>query len=100
MKMRHRLPAGYALDDVEARPDARSSAAGRRPSSTGRRSPGADVVYTDVWTSMGQEDEAGRSQQRLRGLHRRRRADEPAPHRGAIFLHCLPAHRGEEVAPR
>ncbi|OJF18236.1 MAG: ornithine carbamoyltransferase [Bacillaceae bacterium G1] len=57
----------------------------------------ADVVYTDVWTSMGQEQEA---QQRLRDfrgyqvdakLMKQAKAD-------ALFMHCLPAHRGEEVA--
>ncbi len=57
---------------------------------------GADVVYTDVWVSMGQEAE---KQQRLRrfgefqvnaDLMRLARED-------AIFMHCLPAHRGEEV---
>jgi ornithine carbamoyltransferase len=57
---------------------------------------GADVVYTDVWTSMGQEDEAAARQ----ALFAPFRVDlalfaEAAP--DAIFLHCLPAHRGEEV---
>ena len=57
---------------------------------------GSDVVYTDVWASMGQESEAE--------LRRRHFApfqvtvdlfERAAP--GAIFMHCLPAHRGEEV---
>jgi ornithine carbamoyltransferase len=58
---------------------------------------GADVVYTDVWTSMGQEAESARRLQAFHGyqvdtaLMRRAQPD-------AIFLHCLPAHRGEEVA--
>jgi ornithine carbamoyltransferase len=57
---------------------------------------GADVVYTDVWASMGQEAE---SEQR-RSAFERYRVDEPLlnlAHPDAIFLHCLPAHRGEEV---
>jgi ornithine carbamoyltransferase len=57
---------------------------------------GADAVYTDAWASMGQENES-----ELRGgifppyqVNRQLMA-EAAPH--AAFMHCLPAHRGEEV---
>ncbi len=57
---------------------------------------GAHVVYTDVWTSMGQEAE---SQARLRAFRPYQVNEalmaEAAPE--AVFLHCLPAHRGEEV---
>jgi ornithine carbamoyltransferase len=57
---------------------------------------GVDAVYTDTWTSMGQEDEA----------EERRRVFAPyqvnddlmsLARPGALFMHCLPAHRGEEV---
>jgi ornithine carbamoyltransferase len=57
----------------------------------------ADAVYTDVWTSMGQEDEADARRAAFSGFQ----VDEALMARtspGAIFLHCLPAHRGEEVA--
>jgi ornithine carbamoyltransferase len=57
---------------------------------------GADVLYTDVWTSMGRDDER---EQRLRDLQGFgidaelvRRAGEDA-----VVLHCLPAHYGEEI---
>jgi ornithine carbamoyltransferase len=57
---------------------------------------GADVVTTDVWASMGQEEEQAR-----RALaFARYQVDAPLMARAApqaIFLHCLPAHRGEEV---
>jgi ornithine carbamoyltransferase len=57
----------------------------------------ADVVYTDVWTSMGQEDERER---RLRAFDGWTVDDAlmKAALEHAVFLHCLPAHRGEEVA--
>jgi len=58
----------------------------------------ADVVYTDVWTSMGQEAER---ELRLRAFAGWTvdAALIKAAHDDAIFLHCLPAHRGEEVSP-
>ena len=56
----------------------------------------ADIVYTDVWTSMGQEDE---TEQRITELRpyavtaKLFAAAKPS----ALFMHCLPAHAGEEV---
>ena len=58
---------------------------------------GADAVYTDVWASMGQEDEQQARVQAFKGYQVT--ADLMARAKpSAIFLHCLPAHRGEEVA--
>ena len=57
---------------------------------------GADVLYTDVWTSMGQEAER---EIRLKALHDYQINSEllKAANPAAIVLHCLPAHRGEEI---
>jgi ornithine carbamoyltransferase len=58
---------------------------------------GADVVNTDVWTSMGQEEETQARLRAFAGYH----VDDELMSRAsdhAIFLHCLPAHRGEEVS--
>ncbi len=57
---------------------------------------GADAVYTDVWVSMGEERAATRKRKHLKGY----RVDAALMRRarpGALFMHCLPAHRGEEV---
>jgi ornithine carbamoyltransferase len=57
---------------------------------------GADVLYTDVWTSMGQEEEAERRRSDLAAY----RIDDELLSRAApdaIVLHCLPAHYGEEI---
>ena len=58
---------------------------------------GAEVVYTDVWTSMGQEAEA---QARLEAFQGFQVTPELMASAGAdvMFMHCLPAHRGEEVS--
>jgi ornithine carbamoyltransferase len=58
---------------------------------------GADVVNTDVWASMGQEEEQAIREKAFRGYI----VDDALMSRAqqdAIFMHCLPAHRGEEVA--
>ena len=58
---------------------------------------GADVLYTDVWASMGQEAEAGSRA----GVFEPFRLDAVLVHvsdRESIVMHCLPAHRGEEIA--
>jgi ornithine carbamoyltransferase len=58
---------------------------------------GADVVYTDVWASMGQESEA----EQRKGIFKPYQVNAAlmsVAHEDAIFMHCLPAHRGEEVA--
>ena len=87
--LRVATPAGYeppALgDDVEIGNDPMAAVAG------------ADAVYTDVWASMGQEGQAVRRREDFAGFT----VDDAmmaaaAPH--AVFLHCLPAHRGEEVS--
>jgi ornithine carbamoyltransferase len=57
---------------------------------------GARVVYTDVWASMGQEGEAEKRKERFAAYQVNERLMGLAEG-GAIFLHCLPAHRGEEV---
>ena len=58
---------------------------------------GAAAVYTDVWASMGQEAEAQQRQQAFHGFQVDA-ALMAAARPDAVFLHCLPAHRGEEVA--
>lgn len=57
---------------------------------------GADVVYTDVWTSMGHEVESKERDQAFRPFQVNPQLFRHAK-RDAIFLHCLPAHRGQEV---
>jgi len=59
---------------------------------------GADVVYTDVWTSMGQEVEAMKRRKAFAGYQVDTRLMKLAK-REAIFMHDMPAHHGEEVAP-
>jgi ornithine carbamoyltransferase len=58
---------------------------------------GADAIYTDVWVSMGDEDDAARRRELLAPY----RIDESLLERagnGAVALHCLPAHAGEEIS--
>jgi ornithine carbamoyltransferase len=57
---------------------------------------GAHAVYTDVWTSMGSEQEAEVRRKRFRPFQVTAKLFRKA-RRDAVFMHCLPAHRGEEV---
>jgi ornithine carbamoyltransferase len=58
---------------------------------------GADVINTDVWASMGQEDEQKKREKDFKGFSVTPMLMKRAA-KDAIFLHCLPAHRGEEVS--
>src|SRR5207302_10651382 len=65
----------------------------------GEAAAGANVVNTDVWASMGQEAEQAEREKAFAGFI----VDESLMERAApdaIFLHCLPAHRGQEVSNR
>jgi ornithine carbamoyltransferase len=57
---------------------------------------GADVLYTDVWASMGQEDEAAARKVKFAGYQINEKLLEAA-NPGCMVQHCLPAHRGEEI---
>ena len=57
---------------------------------------GADAIYTDAWASMGQEHEAKQRAEIFQPYQvNKKLMAGAAPH--ALFMHCLPAHRGEEV---
>jgi ornithine carbamoyltransferase len=58
---------------------------------------GADAVHTDVWASMGQEEETELRHRAFEGFQVDDSVMAAAPET-AIFMHCLPAHRGEEVS--
>ena len=94
-------PPGYEPDaSIVSAARADAEAAGGSVALTGdplQGSEGADVLYTDVWTSMGQEAERV---QRLQDLERFRLDDELLTIAGsdAIAMHCLPAHAGEEIS--
>ncbi|MBU3701638.1 MAG: ornithine carbamoyltransferase [Acidimicrobiia bacterium] len=96
MRFRLATPPGYGLSEPDL---ARIVAAGTDLVVTddpAEAVAGADAVYTDVWASMGHEDEADTRRRAFDGFT----VDDELMARLApegIFLHCLPAHRGEEV---
>ncbi|MEM7681198.1 MAG: ornithine carbamoyltransferase [Planctomycetota bacterium] len=98
-------PEGYGLPDrVWAALRREAEAVGRDPdiAAWAQADPvkavaGADVVYTDTFVSMGQEDEAARRRKAFKGFTVDADLLGHAPDH-AIVMHCLPAHRGEEVS--
>lgn len=58
---------------------------------------GADVIFTDVWASMGQEQEAYERRQVFQGIYQINEKTLAAANPGCMVQHCLPAHRGEEI---
>jgi ornithine carbamoyltransferase len=93
-------PEGYSLGD-EDRMQALSMRVSDEQSVTYVREPaqavrGADVVYTDVWTSMGQEEESARRLQVFPPYQVNEELVAQA-NEDCIVMHCLPAHRGEEI---
>ncbi len=101
MDFRIASPAGYEIEaDVLSLARQYASASGGGitcVTAPAEAVTGADVVYTDVWTSMGQEAE---SEKRLRAFAGYQVNDEmmALAASDAIFMHDLPAHRGDEVA--
>jgi ornithine carbamoyltransferase len=100
MRFRAATPTGYEPDEqaVEAAAEAAedSGASIELLSDPREAAAGAEVLYTDVWTSMGQEEERGRRLRELAGFG----IDDDLVHLAdddAIVLHCLPAHYGEEI---
>ena len=100
MHFRIASPEGYELpDDVAARAEEAARSAGgsvERLHEPEKAVAGADVVYTDVWASMGQEREAAERKEYFAGYRVDGRLMLGAKP-DAIFMHDLPAHRGEEV---
>ncbi|HSN68597.1 MAG TPA: ornithine carbamoyltransferase [Thermoanaerobaculia bacterium] len=94
-------PKGYAPDpEVVAKAKADAEAAGTKlvlTESIEEAAKDADVIETDVWTSMGQEEESQKRLRDFQGWQVDGRVMSLAK-KEAIFMHCLPAHRGEEVS--
>lgn len=61
---------------------------------------GADVIFTDVWASMGQEQEAYERRQIFQGIYQINDKLLEAANPGCMVQHCLPAHRGEEITEK
>lgn len=97
MRLRTASPEGYGPDAEELARLARLGADVEVTDDPVEAAAGADALYTDVWTSMGQEEEAGLRRKAFAGFCLDDRLLEAAAP-GAVVLHCLPAHRGEEIS--
>lgn len=89
-------PEGYGPDPVIIEQAAQLGASPRLTQDPHEGATGAQVIYTDVWTSMGQENQAREREKKFAPYQVNEELMSTASP-DAIFLHCLPAHRGEEV---
>jgi ornithine carbamoyltransferase len=99
MHVRLACPAGYGPNDVDLDRLAQFDCNPIVTTHPEEAAKGADAVHTDVWTSMGFETEADDRHRAFEGFQ----VDDAvmsAAAAGAVFMHCLPAHRGEEVSAR
>ena len=96
VKVRFAGPIGYRLSDTDRERLVESDVNIIEFDRATDAVAGADAVYTDVWTSMGQEDEAAQRHRDFESFQVDEALMEAAGPK-AVFLHCLPAHRGEEV---
>jgi ornithine carbamoyltransferase len=97
LEVRIACPEGYDPDpQLVAKVSASGPGRVRISRSPSEAAKGADVLYTDVWASMGQEAEREKRLPIFRGFQiNRALLREAKP--GAYVMHCLPAHRGEEI---
>lgn len=97
VRMRIASPDGYGPDTDDLERVVRLGGELDVTDNPAEAAAGADVLYTDVWTSMGQEEEAETRRKAFAGFT----VDDELLSRAAadaVVLHCLPAHRGEEVS--
>ena len=87
-------PEGYDVPEALLRQHQRNVRVERDPMAAVA---GADCVTTDVWASMGQEDEQAKREKDFAGYQVNEALLDQASDK-VIFLHCLPAHRGEEIS--
>lgn len=93
-KLRIACPEGYDPDPAILQENAASVEVTRSPQDAARDS---DLIVTDVWASMGQEEEAKARQKAFTGYQVSPDMMNTAA-KDALFMHCLPAHRGEEIS--
>lgn len=96
MNVRLACPAGHEVDQVAVEGARARGVEVFQTTDPAEAADGADCLYTDVWVSMGQESEAASRIDAFAGYRVTGGLMERAAP-GAVFLHCLPAHRGIEV---
>jgi len=101
MRVRVATPPGYEpIDQVVQRANEIAAVTGGAAVVMGdpiEAATGADILYTDVWTSMGQEAENDSRIRLFQGYQLDEQSIEVAAD-GVLVMHCLPAHRGEEIS--